>query len=181
MPMQVAILGHESTLAALAHQLYRIEGSDSADLERRAEAALLAANPRLAKAEGFTVGTPVVVPAVSGLVLTDKVKSAGIDEQGLTNETAMRLQALSSGIDDSFRQAAEVRQEAMAHLNDSKFVASAKEALPESTKLLDAARDRLMQEGKEAETTSKNFQGAVSTALERLQFLEELLRSDGQV
>ncbi|MEO0914970.1 MAG: hypothetical protein AAFY59_18635, partial [Pseudomonadota bacterium] len=71
MPTRIATLGRERRIATLARRVFEIEGPPRGEEQRRAEAALLRANPQLATAEGFRPGAAVVVPAVAGLRLTD--------------------------------------------------------------------------------------------------------------
>lgn len=179
MPTKIATLGRERTIATLARRLYKIEGRGRTDLQRRAEAALIAANPRLSRAEGFHAGRQIVVPAVSGLTHTEEVSTADADGKGLMGETALRLQALGSQIEDSFSRAFETRQKVLKHLDDARFVSEARAALPESRKLLSRTKTRLTREEEQAEAISKVFRQAVSGALEGVKALDEMARRTG--
>lgn len=174
MPTNIATLGRERTIATLARRLYKIEGRGSAELQRRAEAALLAANPRLSSAEGFRAGSHVVVPTVSGLKYTAEVSGPRADGKSPTQEINLRLQALGSRIEDSLNRASANRRAALARLGDNKFVTEARTALPESEAFLSSAQKRLTQEEKEAEVADKRFQEAVSAALSGLEALDKL-------
>jgi hypothetical protein len=177
MPTKIATLGRERNIVTLARRLYKIEGRGRTDLQRRAEAALIAVNPRLSSAEGFRAGRHIVVPTVSGLSHTEEVSTA--DGKGPMGETTLRLQALGSLIEDSFSRASKTRQKALKHLDDSKFVTEARGALPESTKLLSRTKDRLTREEEQFEARSKVFRKAVSAALEGVKALDEMARRTG--
>lgn len=179
MPTKIATLGRERTIATLARRLYRIEGRGSTDLQHRAEAALIAANPRLSSAGGFHAGRRIVVPTLSGLTHTEDVSTADADGKGLMGETALRLQALGSQIEDSFSRASETRREALKHMDNTKFVTEARAALPESTTLLSRTKERLSREDEQVEAKSKVFRQAVSAALEGVKALDELSRRTG--
>lgn len=177
MPTKIATLGRERTIATLARHLYKLEERGNADLRRRAEAALIAANPRLSTTEGFRAGTQIVVPTVNGVAHTDEIRAADADGKSLMNETTLRLQALGSQIEDSLSRASEVRQEVLNRLGDPKFVSEARSALPESTELLSKTKERITLEEEEAEEAGKRFQKAISEALENTQLLDELARN----
>lgn len=177
MPTTIATLGRERTVATLARRLYRIEGRGSTDLQRRAEAALIAANPRLASAEGFRSGDRVVVPAVSGLERsTDEISAAPVDRRGLNVETALRLEALGSRIQDRFRHAAEERRRMLERLDDPQFVAEARKALPASVDLIAKTGERLKREEQQDTERGDKLLKAVAGALESLEALEKLRR-----
>jgi hypothetical protein len=180
MPTTIATLGRERTVATLARRVYQIEGRGSSELQRRAEAALIAANPRLSSSDGFRSGGQVVVPAVPGLTRTEEeVSTATADSKGLTLETVQRLQALGSRIDDSVRRASENRKQMLKRLGDRKFVAEARTALPESAQHISRAEDRLIREEEQAAAVSERFRKAVSAAVEGVKVLDELARRIG--
>jgi hypothetical protein len=176
MPTTIATLGRERTVATLARRLYQIEGRGSAALQHRAEAALLAANPRLSSAEGFRSGERVVVPAVPGLTRTEEVTTAAAERDGLTVEAALRLHALGSRIEDRFRSAADNRRQTRNRLDDQRFLAEARAALPESVELISKARDRLEHEERQAQEMEERLRKSVAEAIEGLEALENLAR-----
>jgi hypothetical protein len=73
--MRVTTLKSESTLRELADSLY---GKLDADTRKRAEAALLKANPQLAGAKAFRPGAVVALPELSGL----RARAPGQDPVG---------------------------------------------------------------------------------------------------
>lgn len=176
MPIAIAKLGRERTLATLARRVYRIEGEGSAERQRRAEAALLAANPRLATAAGFRHGAAVVVPPVAGLEHTADVAAAATGDRPLTGATALRLQALESRVEDGFRRAETHRKESLERLSDSRFVAEARKALPESVEVIAKAREHLARDEEQAAAAEQRLRGAIESALEGLEKLDALGR-----
>jgi hypothetical protein len=179
MPTLIATLKRERDVSDLARRLCRIEGPGSAELQRRAEAALIAANPRLSSAEGFSSGGRIIVTAVPGLTRTDEVSTADPDDKGLTTETALRLQALGSRLEDGSRRAAEKRREVLERLGDREFVAAARAALPESVEQIAKARDRLKREEEQAGAVLERFRKALDAASEGLKVLDKLARRTG--
>lgn len=179
MPTRTAKLGRERTIATLAKRVYDIPDGAAPDLLRRAEARLLAANPRLATAEGFASGASIVVPSVPGLRRAGTVTGAAVSGEGITGETAARLEALQSRIDDAFHKSALTRRETLARLADRSFVTEARKALPQSAEYMAAAKARLARDEASEAETAKRLQTAVSAALEGLKELDALMRRGG--
>ena len=176
MPTRIAKLGRERTLATLAKRVYEIPDGAAPELLARAEARLLAANPRLATGEGFTAGASIRVPAVEGLRRIDKVTAAEVSGEGLSGEMAARLGALQSRIDDAFHRSALTRRETQARLADRAFVSEARKALPQVVEFLSDAKTRLAREEAAEAETAERLKIAVSGALEGLKQLDEVMR-----
>jgi hypothetical protein len=176
MPTRIATLGRERTVATLARRLYQIEGEGKAELQRRAEAALLAANPRLATAEGFRSGGRVVVPAVAGLTLSKEAAAADASGAGLVSEASLRLQALESRVEDRFKRASDQRQDILNKLDDRTFNAEAKKALPESVEHIRKTRERLKRTEEESKVAQEQLQKAIASALDGVSALEALFK-----
>ncbi len=179
MPIAIARLDRERTVGGLARRVYFIEGEGSAERLRQAEAALLAANPRLATPAGFRRGQPVRVPEVPGLRQTGIVERADADGEGLVGETALRLHALQSRFEDRFRQAAEARKVLAERLADARFVREARKALPESAELIEKTKERLAREEEEATETEDRLRKGLEAALEGVDALDKLARRVG--
>lgn len=176
MPTRIANLGRERTVATLARRLYHIEGEGKAELQRRAEAALLAANPRLASAEGFRSGGKVVVPAVGGLTMTKETAAADASGAGLASEASLRLQAMESLVEDRFKRAADRRQDTLSKLDDRTFNAEAKKSLPESVEQIKKTRERLKRVEEESKAAQEQLQNALASALDGMSALEALFK-----
>ena len=179
MPTKIATLGRERSIATLARRIYQIEGTGTNEMLRRAQAALLAKNPRLATASGFRSGDKIVVPAVAGLRMTKEVTTSAAKGEGLNKETSLRLQALGSRVEDDFRRGSDQRQETLKLLGDRAFVKEARAALPKSSKHIAEANDRLKREEEEAKEVHDRLQNVVSSALEGIEKLDALTRKTG--
>ncbi|WP_171174985.1 hypothetical protein [Ruegeria sp. HKCCD8929] len=130
---RIVKLGRERTLSTLARKVFEIgTGAGSRDLLRRAEAALLAANPRLRSADGFRTGASIVVPAVAGLRPTGVVIRADLGGDALGVEAELRLQVAASRVEDAFQTAAVDRKQTQERISDRNFAAEARRALPET-------------------------------------------------
>jgi len=174
MPARIATLGRERTVAALARRLYTIDGRTKAEKQRRAEAALIRANPRLAGADGFRSGGRIVVPGISGLERSAEVSVAEPSGAGLTSETALRLQALASRLEDSFGRDREKRKQTMARIDDPQLNAEARKALRESVDFIEKTRERLRQSEEQAGAVQERLSTAVTAALEGVEAIEKL-------
>jgi hypothetical protein len=176
MPTRIAKLGRERTVATLARRVYQIEGRGDPEVMRRAEAKLLAANPRLATAEGFSSGASIVVPFVRGLRRAESVTDAEVSGSGLSAEIGARLEAMRSRIDDAFRKSADNRKETLDRLSNRQFVAEARRALPQSAEFIAAATRRLNLEEQDEAERAKRLQEGVAGAIEALKALETIVR-----
>ncbi|WP_370401361.1 hypothetical protein [Sulfitobacter sp. JB4-11] len=68
----------ETDIANLARALYRVEkGRGGENLIKRAEAALIAANPALRDEKTLVPGRRIIVPQIEGLALTTRVTDSG--------------------------------------------------------------------------------------------------------
>lgn len=179
MSTHIAKLGRERTLATLVKRVYEIPDGATPELLRRAEAQLLAANPRLATGDGFALGASILVPAVQGLKRLGPKADAEISGEGITTELAARLEALQSRIDDAFHRSALTRRETLERLGDRAFVTEARKALPQVTEFMSAAKARLAREEGEEGETAERLKRAVGGALEGLKELDALMRRDG--
>lgn len=133
MPTSIARLGREKTVSTLAKRLFVIEGPDAREKQRRAERALLRANPSLGDPERFKPGAAILVPAVVGLKTTDRVSVVAADLDGALEQSAIRLKLSAQMLQDSFARAAESDKTAIQQLGDRSFGAKLRKALPEST------------------------------------------------
>lgn len=179
MPIAIAILGRERTIATLARKVFQLDASTGSALQRRAEAALLSANPRLATADGFRSGASIVVPSVEGLQPADTVAQADASGDGIGGETRLRFQAAASRIEDRFDRAAALRKETLGRIADRGFQTEARKVLPQSLDLIKNAHKRLLREEAEAEKTAAQFQSAISQAIEGVEALEKVMPRRG--
>jgi hypothetical protein len=176
MPTKIATLGRERRLSTLAQKVYQLDRTGNTALRLRAEAALLAANPRLATPDGFRTGASIVVPSVVGLKPADTVAAADIKGDGISVEATLRLQAAASLIEDQFRRDAEQRKETLARISDRDFLTEARKVLPQSVKQITNAQERLGREEEEAKKAETRLLSAVGLAIEGVKALDELTR-----
>ena len=119
----------------------------------------------------------MIVPSVRGLRTTDRVSTTTADLDGLMADAAVRLAESATLIEIGFARSAKRSEEALARLDDRKFVATARKAVKKSAKLMTSARKRLVQDGKTAEARNAALQGAVKRALADVDRLSKLARS----
>ena len=93
MPIKFATVNRERTLAGLARSIFGIKNEP--ELQRRAEAALIKANPHLANAGRLQAGSTVVVPDVPGLSATDGVRRLPILPPLIEDNHGERLSRLA--------------------------------------------------------------------------------------
>lgn len=172
MPTRIAKIGREKTIATLAKRIYAIEGSDSAIRQRQAEKALLAANPRLARREGFRSGAAINIPKVAGLDLKSEIEVAKPDGKGIISESNLRLQLMSSRIEDGFRTSLTRKEQAIEKLSDRRFVTQAVKALPGNRRLLTTAADNLKAQTVKDQQEAERFEAILQQAQEKLAALQ---------
>lgn len=177
MTTRIAKLGRERSLATLAKRVYEIGDEVPPALLRLAEARLLAANPRLAASEGFASGASIVVPAVPGLRHAEKIAEADVSGAGMTAETAARLEAAQSRIDDALRLSAQSRAETAKRLGDRSFVADAEKGLPQAAEFLAAAKERLAADEKTDAEAADRLRAGIAGAIDAMKSLDALIRN----
>ena len=174
MPTRIVTLGREKRIATLARKIFSIEGPNSAELQLRAEAALLRANPQLARKEAFQSGATIVVPQLPDLESKPVVDEARADSKGLTNEATFRLKVSGIRIEEQFRVSNEMTQKTLALVTSEAFQTEIRESLPDAEPLIKAAQVAI--EKRESENSAKNarLQEAISKAIETVESLRTL-------
>ncbi|WP_299706810.1 hypothetical protein [uncultured Tateyamaria sp.] len=178
MPTRIATLGRERRIATLARRVFDIEGRPRGEAQRRAEMALLRANPQLATEAGFRPGASIVVPTVVGLRPTEAVSMARADARGLTEEARLRLQTGSAVITSRFALSEQRSKALRAQLSSRAFRQEVKEALPEALPLAEAANARLEEEQATNRERSAAFQAGIEQALDAVQALQDLVEQE---
>ena len=175
MPTATARIGREKTLRTLAERLFVVDGPDKADRLRRAERALLRANPALAAEDAFHAGAVVVVPSDTGLATHPRVERAAGDPDGLLLETRARLRLAATTARGGFALAEKRAGAALAQLGDSAFVRKLREASREAAALAPQAAEAI----KARTAASERHQRAVLAAIEEA--LAEVDRLEGRL
>ena len=127
--------------ADLAKRIYATTGSPSAATLKRAQSALLRANPGLENATKIPRGTMLFVPEVSGLAPSKDVAST----VGGTQDAVDELQRMAGEFNSRFRAGVENEQKALQAsltlLSAAAFKKEAKRQAPWSDKRLTDARE----------------------------------------
>jgi hypothetical protein len=175
MATTIAHIGKEKDITALTNALYVFKEGEPAEQRRKAERALLAANPLLAEPENYIEGTLVIVPAVIGLTLADRVprENAGINL--LLDETTVRLKIAARRIDEAARIGEARRKAALALSRDTGFRKSARKALPESTALIKLTDKTLKEQEKVSDAAISDLNEAIKQALVEVERLATLV------
>ena len=128
MALKVATIERQRTLAGLAKTLYAVK--DAPELQKKAEEALVRANPHLAEEGKLKSGETVVVPDVKGL---DRAKdaTARFADDPLGDRGAERLRRLSAASEKLAAAAAKAGEAAAAALKDRTFTAALAKTHPE--------------------------------------------------
>ncbi len=121
MAATVARIGREKSLGRLVKSVYNIKGRGAPERRRLAEAALLRANPQLAREAAFQPGAMVVVPDLRDEDLADDLK----DVQNAPDEALERLGAAISDVSrrakSAFEAAAKSSEETLANLDSDEL------------------------------------------------------------
>lgn len=174
MATAIARLEREKSISTLAKRLYVIEGDNAAEAQKRAERALLRANPSLSNRKAFRAGRAVIVPADIGLATRERVSKPTADLPGALEETGMRFELAAQSLEEQFEKAAAADKETMERLNDKKLVADLRAALPESPKILAKASAAIKERGPAASQIRGRYKKAFAQAFAELDRLKEL-------
>lgn len=180
MATAIARLEREKSLSTLAKRLYVIEGESAAADQKRAERALLRANPGLSSRRAFRAGRTIVVPSDVGLATRERVSKPTTDLTGTLEETGTRLELAARLLEDQFERASASDKETMERLSDRKLVADLRAALPESPKILARASAAVKERGSLNAASSKRYEKAFEQAFAELDRLKKLARKEKQ-
>lgn len=129
MPIKLATVNRERTTAGLARSIFGIRNEP--ELQRRAEAALIKANPHLAGDSRLQAGSTVVVPDVPGLSTMNGVHRLPILPTSTHDSQGRRLSRLAKATErlvDIIAQDGEVQR---AELKKRDFTAALARAHPD--------------------------------------------------
>jgi len=176
MPLATARISRERTLPTLVRNLFVIEGPDAAGQARRAEAALLRANPHLADRDNFAAGTVVAIPSDIGLKRTERVavRTEGIG--GLLSESAERLDLVVALARDRLKAEATDAKSYLERIEDDRFRRAVTSQSPDGAKLLEEARKTQGQRAETVDTRMKALAEAAEAAQAEIRRLMELAK-----
>lgn len=174
-----ATLKGERTIGTLAKRLFEIGGARQAEAQRIAEAALLRANPYLARAEAFRSGRVVIVPAGTGLKTTDRVTKTKGGAGGALDDTAIRLKLASQLLEDEIESNAKASEKTLKQLGERKFAAKLRKAAPESAKIIPQTKKSIKERVKATEELKERYAKAFEAAQAEIERLRKLTQPDG--
>jgi hypothetical protein len=162
MALRIAHIKREKSLAAIARRVYRIEGPQAAELTRRAEVALLAANPTLGERAGFRAGGRVVVPSIAGLSPADAATTeASSEAAGVLEAIEGEFAAFSGRAEDAFQRAGKEAEKTAAELKSRAL----QQIIEKNAPALAAHLPEIQKNVDEDVKTLKARRAAVATAL----------------
>jgi seryl-tRNA(Sec) selenium transferase len=144
--MRLGIYGGERNLSELAGRLYRISGKGAGEVARKAEAALLDANPQLRTLGRLPEGTVLVVPEVKDAAPSDDVTSVAGAAVALVEGIRRDLTAFRNAVEDSARTEADALRNTIRIAKSSHVRGAARTVEPLKTRLpqvIDTAGARL--------------------------------------
>jgi hypothetical protein len=179
MPRAIARLSREKRIRTLAQNLFVIEGPDEKENLRKAERALLRANPWLAKPEAYRAGAIVVVPTDIGLDTTSRVEPATGDLDGLLQEAVQRLKTAETLVRGGLERGTKDAEQAAKRLDDQRFVGELKKNSPEAGKLAAVARKNLADVAERNKKLEGETTQAIAKAIEEVERLRKLAERQG--
>lgn len=156
--MQIVTLDKDSKMSAVVTRSYRIEGAGSMAARKRAEAALVEANPHLADLSTVPAGTVVVVPEVAGLARAPAASPA--DEAVSALATALRrsLDDVTEGAMAAAKRDLEAVAESQKLLKSRELKALAARQAPQVTELLGTLEGELKQQMADGEQLLRSIE-----------------------
>ncbi|WP_282606168.1 hypothetical protein [Pelagibius sp. Alg239-R121] len=174
MAAAVAKLGREKSISTLAQRVYVIEGRNNTDAQRRAERALLRANPSLSDKKAFRTGRVIIVPSDVGLATTERVTKTTADLDGALDETKLRMELAAQMLEEQFERSGASDKATTDRLADKALIKQVRTAIPGSTKILAktaaAVKDRTAKSSQRKSRYDKAFKQAF-TEIDRLKKL----------
>ena len=129
MPVKLATIGRQRTVAGLAKSIFGLKNEP--ELQARAEAALIRANPQLAEDGRLTAGATIVVPDVPGLRPGDDVRRAALRPSPVDGLDPERLDRLAKVVAKLPEIAVKGGEAARAELKARDFLAVLAKAHPD--------------------------------------------------
>lgn len=169
MPLMIAEVNRERTVAGLVRNLFDIRGEGSAELRRRAEEALVRANPRLIQPNAVRRGVAVVVPEVVGLNLTDRVRGLDSENTGpVTERLEKDLQDLGALAETGLAAAKTQSAETVKHLKDKQLIDQISKEAPDLGKRIPELQESAETRRKEIDRRVEGIDRLLEMASEDL-------------
>jgi hypothetical protein len=176
MPLREIRLGREKTLSGLANRLFVFDGPNAAEQRRRAERALLKANPMLARAEGFKPGRTVVVPMVPGLTLKDTEMTRRVSLADGLDDAAGQLRIGAARLATDIEAARGEAEKQLARLADRELRKLARATIPDSEARFEKAQSGVKKRLEVKEGQGKNTLRAMEAAAGKMAEIGQKLR-----
>lgn len=162
---RIARIDTETDIAGLARSLYRVvKGRGGENLMKRAEIALIAANPSLRDPSALVSGRRIIVPQVDGLTLTARATDAGDTIGDSSAEALSRLSQIAISLQLG-EESAKLRR---ARLIDQASSAETRKIferdLDEGLELLDQAIGKSKQQQESEDLRLADLQKALEAA-----------------
>ena len=191
MPIRIATVGRQRSVAGLAKALFDTRGS--AALQERAEAALLRANPQLATEGGLKSGATVIVPPVRDLSPREvpeaapspppAVPAAPAGARPQSREPAIalareRAAALAELGGRAIEEALGAAKRSARDLKSEEVAAALLQVRPDMRDRLEAVRGEADKEVKRIAEAGKQLRKVTARAIEDLATLGEPMKPD---
>ena len=167
--MKFAVLKGEKDVADLAARLFEIKGRGSAEASKKAEAALIAANPHLKNLGKLPEGTLVVVPNLPGNPPARSAQASGGGSE-FSEQAKLLLKELTTAMArsaDDEEKAITVATELLKSKEVKEFAAQLPDAQDQIEKLNEALKNQL-KDLKTSTATQKEALAQLQNSLGRL-------------
>ncbi len=145
MPQRIAKIGRERSVKTLTRNLFVVDQQTNRATTKRAEAAILRANPQLRTAKGFKSGTRIVIPGNIRLRPTKRIEAVETSLPGVLQEASERLQIGEKAAREAFSKSNREAGMAMVTLKDRKFRQIISKQSEKGAEILKAATRRQSQ------------------------------------
>lgn len=155
----------ETDIASLARALYRVEkGRGGENLIKRAEAALVAANPALRGEKALVPGRQIIVPQIQGLVLTARVTDNGEAIGDPAAEALGRLGQIAMSLELGQETAKLRRERLLEQASSDEMRAAVKSDLDGGSELLEKALNATARQQEVEEDQLRDLRAAIDAA-----------------
>jgi hypothetical protein len=155
----------ETDIASLARALYRVEkGRGGENLIKRAEAALVAANPALRDEKALAPGRQIIVPQIEGLALTARVTDNGEAIGDPAAEALGRLGQIAMSLELGQETGKLRRERLLEQAGSDEMKAIVERDLEGGAELLEKAVQATARQQEAEEDQLRNLRAAVDAA-----------------
>jgi hypothetical protein len=168
---EIARLGRQTTIRELARRLF--PGQDDADGLRRAEEALVAANPALGDRVGFRPGAPVIVPDLGGRAARRSAGRETAEPEAVLAALARSVEALDEAAADALAGEQRDAEAAAAVLRGPEAHGAMRRRHPDLVDQLPALADLLEERAKGADARMTALRSVIGEAARDLAMLRD--------